>query len=178
MSTTPFVFLQGSPELASDNRKLVRAHVAKYFHPSRRNQPLEDFDMQQELPTTLQSKPQLATNGSGLTTIATETSDKLEIKICPMMISVETDPLVEDGPVLYVGNGNSEAMCRNITGNHSNLQFKDNRDTNVVEPGAVISLLRSGASRGKNMKIEWLYDSGRIAQDVFICMFFGKLKPF
>ena len=98
MSAPPFVFVDGSPESEIQNKKLVRNHVAKYFHKGRRPQP----KITRTYPKPIMRKGDLQVSGEPRDTATSENNNRhdaeLEVQIHPIRSTLVAHPPTGDQP--------------------------------------------------------------------------------
>jgi hypothetical protein len=164
MSTLPFIYLDGSSQLEGQNKKIVRAHVAKYFHPHRQVRR----GMQGEGPNSIRNQqPQRriaphtrCATGSGIPFADQHhirEKETIERGPVPQTVTTLTTLQPTKPPSAVVPDVIKSGIEYEITGADDQLLQLEERETEIqIEPAAVVGLLKSGASREKNLRIGWI----------------------
>lgn len=162
MSVFSFINLTGSSETEKRNKKLVRSHVAKYFHPNRRAM---DGTRYQRSPHIGNCRPRRIAprvpRRSGSILFSPD-----QCPIMPQEFDWQTQPsqiaTILDGHLTVTLNAKGSSKASSITGpNNEEFGLDEGLAENQIDSAAVVDLLKLGASRGKNLRIGWLR-GGRI----------------
>jgi hypothetical protein len=157
MSPLSLVHVDGSNRSDATNKKLVRAHVSKYFHPKKQGkqaQRLEPPTSQHPrllAPHNIQPKP--ATND----TIACSLDDRNRLEDQYFLAPHSR----EVSPASFADTVSSSGFIGAADFDQNSWLEEDGKSDEAIEPAAVVDLLKSGVSREKNLRIGWLQE-GRV----------------
>lgn len=168
MAPLSFVYSDGTAECDSLNRRIVRSHVSKHFHPKKNGQQFQQLGHigRSEPRLIAPNHPPLYPIGESTHIFVDNRDDDAEEQTLPIRAQNNKASSRHPSPASHIDSFSFEDDLSD--GPADNLKPQKDESSSQIESNAVMGLVRSGASKEKNIRIAWLKE-GRITKHVAFC---------
>jgi hypothetical protein len=155
MAPLSFVYSDGTAECHNLNRKIVRSHVAKHFRPKKKGQQSQQLENvgRSEPRLIAPNHPRLYPVGKSSYTLVGDRDDS-DGQSLQIRAPNEKPSSQHSLPASSTDATKSEDEVNDVS--EGDFEPQGGENANQIAPTAVMGLLGSGASKGKNLRIGWM----------------------